>query len=94
MSNPIVSHKTFYSKYKKLFQEFFVHFRGRGKATYVNHIKFTCKETINLCMYYLFLTVSQSSRNFFTPASVRGCWIICMMTLYGTVAICAPNFAA
>lgn len=36
----------------------------------------------------------QSSMNFRMPMSVRGCFNICIITLYGTVAICAPCFAA
>ncbi len=39
-------------------------------------------------------TFSQSSRNFFIPASVSGCLVSCMMTEKGMVAMSAPIRAA
>ena len=47
-------------------------------------------DIIVLNYYFVF---SQSARNFLIPASVSGCFVICIITLYGIVAICAPAFA-
>ena len=42
---------------------------------------------------YLLNTLFQSFINFSIPMSVKGCFSICMITLKGTVAMCAPFFA-
>ena len=44
--------------------------------------------------YYLLPAFFQSSRNLWIPMSVRGCFIICLITPMGTVAMSQPAIAA
>ena len=66
-----MSHLSLYFKYKT-FQKFFVYFEEEAKLSMLLVTTSLPVTETNINFVYLFLTVSQSSRNLCTPASVRG----------------------
>ena len=71
--------------------------RAHSRAGLLIHFVIRCRvghSLLRTTTFYFFGTVSQSFKKRSIPFSVNGWLIICIITLYGTVAISQPAFAA